>query len=90
MIRRAAQLAMEKLLCVVKAANPDQAMRLDVPLVCLPTIAVMQECGTTAMSVDAVRTLLFDREQMLAEAVAAGIRIVGTSASLGVRSPSKI
>ncbi len=40
-IRRAAQLAMEKPPCVVKVAKPDQDMRFDVPLVGLPTIAVM-------------------------------------------------
>ena len=89
-IRRAAQLAMEKPLCVVKFAKPDQDMRCDVPLVGLPTIAVMQECGATAMSVDAGRTLLFDRDQMLPEADAAGITIVGISGSPGVRSPSRI
>ena len=89
-IRRSAQLAMEKLLCVVEVANPDQDMRFDVPLVGLPTIAVMQECGATAMSVDAGRTLLFDRDQMLAEAVAAGITIGGISGSPGVISPSRI
>ena len=43
-IRHAAQLAMEKPLCVVKFAKPDQDMSFDVPLVDLPTIAVMQEC----------------------------------------------
>ena len=77
-IRRAAQLAQGKPLCVVKVAKPDQDMRFDVPVVGLPTITVMQECGATALSVDAGRTLLFDREQMLSDANEAGITIVGT------------
>ena len=89
-IHRAAQLALETLLCVVKVAKPDQDMRFDVPLVGVPTIAVMQECSATAMSVDAGRTLLFDRDQMLTEANAAGITIVGISGSPSVRSPSRI
>ena len=78
-IRRAAQLAQGKSLCVVKVAKPGQDMRFDVPVVGLPTIAVMRECGATALSVDAGRTLLFDREQMLAKADGAGITIVGVT-----------
>ena len=78
-IRRAAQLAQGKPLCVVKVAKPGQDMRFDVPVVGLSTIAVMRDCGATALSVDAGRTLLFDREQMLSEADEAGIAIVGIS-----------
>ena len=78
-IRRAAQLAQGKPLCVVKVAKPNQDMRFDVPVVGLPTIAVMRECHATALSVGAGRTLLFDRDQMLAEADQAGIAIVGAS-----------
>jgi hypothetical protein len=66
-----------KPLSVIKVAKPNQDMRFDVPVVGLPTIAVMRDCDATALSVDAGRTLLFDRDQMLAEADAAGITIVG-------------
>src|SRR3990172_10140009 len=78
-IRRAAELARGKPLCVVKVAKPNQDMRFDVPVVGLPTIAVMRESNATALSVDAGRTLLFDRELLLAEANDAGITIVGVS-----------
>ena len=78
-IRRAAQLSQGKPLSVVKVSKPDQDMRFDVPVVGLPTIAVMRDCGATALSVDAGRTLLFDREQMLAEANDAGITIVSVT-----------
>ena len=37
----------------------------------------MRETGTTALAVDAGRTLLLDREEMLARANEAGIGIVG-------------
>lgn len=77
-IRRAAQLAGGKPLCVVKVAKPNQDMRFDVPVVGLPTIEVMQECGATALSLDATKTLLFDQDAMLARADAAGITLVGT------------
>ena len=79
-IRRAAELAGGKPLRVIKVAKPNQDMRFDVPVVGLPTIAVMKECGATALSVDAGKTLLFDRDELLAQAGAAGITIVGTPA----------
>ncbi|MBI3933476.1 MAG: LpxI family protein, partial [Acidobacteria bacterium] len=76
-IRRALQLAGCKPLSVIKVAKPNQDMRFDVPVVGLPTIAVMQECGATALSLDAGKTLLFDRDEMLSEANRNGITIVG-------------
>ena len=80
-IRRAAELAGGKPLCVIKVAKPNQDMRFDVPVVGLPTIAVMQQCGATALSLDAGKTLLFDREELLARADAAGIAILGVTLS---------
>ncbi len=77
-IRRAAELARGKPLRIVKVAKPNQDMRFDVPVVGLPTIAVMKECGATALSLEAGKTLLFDREQLLAEADGSGIAIIGT------------
>ena len=47
------------------------------PGVGLDTIPVMLETGTTALAIDAGRTLLLDREQMIARADEAGITIVG-------------
>ncbi len=62
---------------VVKVAKPAQDMRFDVPVVGLPTIEAMREAGATALSVDAGRTLLFDRPELVAAADRAGIAIVG-------------
>ncbi|MBI2819063.1 MAG: UDP-2,3-diacylglucosamine diphosphatase LpxI [Acidobacteria bacterium] len=83
-IRRAAELAGGKPLCVVKVAKPNQDMRFDVPVMGLPTIAVMREYGATALSVDAGKTLLFDRDELLARADAASITIVGTPSATRV------
>ncbi|MBI4460492.1 MAG: UDP-2,3-diacylglucosamine diphosphatase LpxI [Acidobacteria bacterium] len=83
-IRRAASLAQGKPLCVVKVAKPNQDMRFDVPVVGLPTMAVMKECGATALSVDAGKTLLFDRKEMLRQAGEGGIAIVGVVPQLGM------
>jgi DUF1009 family protein len=40
----------------------------------------MRETGATVLAVEAGRTLMLDREQMLAEADEAGIAIVGLAA----------
>jgi DUF1009 family protein len=41
----------------------------------------MVETGTTALAVDAGRTLLLDKDEMLARADKAGLAIVGCSVS---------
>jgi DUF1009 family protein len=51
-------------------------MRFDVPVVGLPTVRVMREAGATALSIDAGKTLVFDREAFVREADAAGIAVV--------------
>jgi UDP-2,3-diacylglucosamine hydrolase len=44
----------------------------------LATIPVMRETGTTVLAVEAGRTLMLDKEQMIAAADEAHIAIVGT------------
>jgi DUF1009 family protein len=68
---------LERRLTVVKVAKPKQDMRFDVPVVGMPTIAAMAAAGATCLCVEAGRTLLFDREAMIAAADAAGIAVVG-------------
>ena len=60
-------------LTVVKVAKPNQDMRFDVPVVGVPTIRTMQSAGATCLCVEAGRTLLFDRDAMIAAADEAGI-----------------
>jgi DUF1009 family protein len=74
-IARAAHIAAGKPLVVVKVSKPQQDMRFDVPVVGLPTIEGMKSAGATALAVDAGRTLLFDREKLIALADEAGISI---------------
>ena len=66
-------------LTVVKVAKPNQDLRFDVPVVGVPTIEIMLAAGATCLCVEAGRTLLFDREAMIATAAAAGIAIFGAS-----------
>ena len=55
-------------------------MRFDVPVVGLRTVEVMKRFHATALAMDAGRTLLFDRAQLIEAADAAGIAIRGVRA----------
>lgn len=63
--------------CIVKVAKPKQDMRFDVPVVGLATIQAMRAAGATALSIDAGKTLMFERDALLVSADEAGITIVG-------------
>ncbi len=76
MLRRAAGLVNGRPLRLVKVSRRRKHLLFDVPVAGLNTIPVMVETKTTAMAVDAGRTLLLDRERMIAQADAAGIAIV--------------
>ncbi len=74
-IARAARIAGDRPLVVVKVSKPGQDMRFDVPVVGLPTVEVMKRSRATALALDASRTLLFDRARLVEAADAAGIAI---------------
>ncbi len=76
MLRRAASLVEGKPLRLVKASGRRRHLLFDVPVVGPQTIEVMRETGATALAVDAGRTLLIDREELLAEADAAQISLI--------------
>ena len=69
---------LERRLTIVKVAKPNQDMRFDVPVIGLATIETMIRAGASCLSVEAGRTLLFDRESVLERASQAGIAIVAT------------
>jgi len=70
-------LAGSKDLTVIKVSKPRQDMRFDVPVVGPSTIRTMSEAGATALVLDAHRTLVVDRLQVLEMADAKGIAILG-------------
>lgn len=76
MLRRAASLVEGKPLRLVKGSRRRKHMLYDVPVVGPQTIAVMRETGTTALSIDAGRTLLLDRAEFVRHADAAQIAII--------------
>jgi DUF1009 family protein len=75
MLRRAAGLANGHPLRLIKSSRRRQHMLFDVPVAGLATIATMRETNTTILACDAHRTLLLDKDEMIAQANAAGICI---------------
>jgi hypothetical protein len=76
---------LQRRLTVVKVAKPNQDMRFDVPVVGVPTIEAMTAAGATCLCVEAGRTLVFDREGMVAAADAAGIAMTGAAVGGALR-----
>jgi DUF1009 family protein len=74
-IERAARIVAGQKIVVVKVSKPKQDMRFDVPVVGLRTIELMSRLNATALAIDAYRTLLFERDQMIEKADSAGIAI---------------
>ena len=70
---------------IIKVAKPNQDMRFDVPIVGLATIQAMRVAGAKCLSVDAGKTLIFDRDAFFASANEAGIAVVGRNLSGGGR-----
>jgi DUF1009 family protein len=61
---------------VVKVSKPGQDLRFDVPAVGLTTLEVMREVGARVLALEAGRTIMIDREEVVRAADAAGIAIV--------------
>ena len=77
MLRRAASLTGGKPLRLVKASRGRAHLLFDVPVAGLATIDTMVETNTTAMAIDAGRTLLLDKSAMVQRANEAGLTIIG-------------
>jgi len=79
-LRRAASLVNGRPLVLV---NPERAVNICY-LTCrwweVETVKVMRETGATALAVDAGRTLMLDREELIRKADEAGVAIVGYAA----------
>ncbi len=79
MLRRAASLVNGRSLVLVKVSTRRKQLRFDVPVAGPQTVEVMRETGCTALAIDAGRTLLLDRKELLAAADACGVSITGYS-----------
>ena len=75
-IRRAAGLIGNQPVTVIKVSKPRQDMRFDVPVVGVPTLRLMAEVHASALAIDAQKTLLLDRAELIKVADQHGIVIV--------------
>ena len=67
-IARAGEITRGRAFVIIKVAKPNQDMRFDVPVIGVPTIDAMKNAGATAIHVTAGKTLLFDRDDLIARA----------------------
>jgi DUF1009 family protein len=65
-IRRAAGFTEGQPMTVIKVSKPNQDMRFDVPVIGLPTVELMAEMNASALAIDAYKTLLIDRDKLVA------------------------
>ena len=77
-IARAGDITRGREFSVVKVAKPNQDMRFDVPVIGKPTIETMQRAGARALSVTSGKTLLFDKDELLALADKYRISVIST------------
>jgi len=77
MIERAGLLVPRGGWTMVKVSKPNQDMRFDVPTVGPETIAKLKTHGARMLVVEAGKTVMIDRQQMIAEAERAGIVVMG-------------
>jgi len=75
-IERAATLVNGRPLRVVKLAKPNQDLRFDVPVIGMATVRLMARLKVTALAIEARKTLMIDRNELLQEANASGLAIV--------------
>jgi DUF1009 family protein len=62
---------------VVKVSKPQQDLRFDVPAAGPDTVDVCKECGIAVLALEAHKTLLLDKDDLLRKAQQNGLVIVG-------------
>jgi DUF1009 family protein len=81
-IRRGGELARGGAV-VVKVSKPQQDLRFDVPAVGPGTIRLMAEVGATVLAIEAGRTIVLERDEMLEAAATAGIAVIAVEMPVG-------
>lgn len=77
MIERAGQLCPKGGWTLIKVAKPDQDMRFDVPTVGPDTVENLRHNGAGALVIEAGKTVMVARDEMLAAADRYGIVVFG-------------
>lgn len=76
LMERAASLVNGRPIRVIKLAKPNQDLRFDVPVIGPATVRLMARLKATALSIEARKTLMIDREEIVREANQSDIAIV--------------
>lgn len=79
MLQRAATLVEGRSLCLVKGSRRRRHLLFDVPVLGRSSIPVLRSTRTTAISVDAGRTLLLEKDLFLQELNQIGVSLIGDS-----------
>ncbi len=79
LIERTGEFCKRKGWILCKAANPNQDMRFDVPTVGIATIEKLHAHGAGALILEVGRTIMLEKEKLLARADELGIAVVGKS-----------
>src|SRR5215831_7701284 len=75
-MERAASLVGGRMLRIVKLAKPNQDLRFDVPVIGRATVQLLARLRVSALAIEARKTLMIDREDVIRDADAADITIV--------------
>jgi DUF1009 family protein len=75
-VERAASLVNGRTLRIVKLAKPNQDLRFDVPVIGPATVRLMARLNASALAIEARKTLMIDRDELIRAADEAGIAIV--------------
>lgn len=75
-IRRGGRLGKGEVM-VLKVCKPNQDRRLDLPVIGLATLRVLVEAGATCLAVEAGKTIVADKEEMILRANEGGICLLG-------------
>jgi DUF1009 family protein len=61
---------------VVKVSKPNQDLRFDVPVIGAETVRIAASANVRVIAVEAGRTLLLEKEELITSAISAGISII--------------
>lgn len=79
-IQRASQLAGRDLV-VVKMASPTQDVRFDLPILGPNTLTVLRDAGARCLAVEAAKTILLEKERLIAQANDIELSLVGVEST---------
>jgi DUF1009 family protein len=86
-IRRGGRLCREGAV-VVKSCKPQQDLRFDLPATGLQTIITMEEVKAGCLAIEAGKTIMIQKDSLIARADQAGISIVALDGNGCIPSPS--